>query len=193
MAQEFKYPAAEYLLLGKVVKAHGLRGEVKLFLYSGQPENLAGYKELVLVDKSGGLTCPLAIVASRIHGKAAIVRLASVSSRTQAEAIENRGVLLARKHLPTIGAHEFYWHQYQNKVVVDTAGREIGSVENIFTNGAQDILVIRSGIDEILIPVTESILVGETADKLIINPPPGLLELNSSFGVRKEQSPGDDI
>jgi 16S rRNA processing protein RimM len=179
MAEDYRYPADRYLLLGKITKAQGLRGEVKIFLYSGQPENLADYPELVLVDISGKLSAPLAILKSRAQGKAAIVQLATVSTRTAAEGIDGRGVLLDKKYLPAIGDHEFYWHQYQGKLVVDVNGRLIGRVDRLFTNGAQDVLVIETGKEEILVPVTKSIVVGETAEKLIIEPPPGLMELNA--------------
>lgn len=178
MAEDYSYPADEYLLLGKITKAQGLRGEVKIFLYSGQPENIADYTELVLVDKSGKLSSPLTILHSRAQGKAAIVQLASISTRNAAEDIDGMGVLLAKKHLPEIGENEYYWHQYQGKLVVDVDGHAIGRVAHLFTNGAQDILVIKVGKEEILIPVTKAIVVGETDETLIIKPPPGLVELN---------------
>lgn len=182
MTSDFVYPADEYLLLGKVAKAHGLHGELKVFLYSGQPENIAGYSELNLVDRTGGISSPLAILKNRVQGKAVIVQLASIANRTQAEAVEDYGVLLAKKHLPAIAENEYYWHQYENKLVVDLAGKTIGRVEHLFTTGAQDILVIKTEKEEILIPVTKEILVGETVDTLIVDPPPGLIELNANSG-----------
>lgn len=179
MAEDYGYPADRYLLLGSITKAQGLRGEVKIFLHSGQPENLADYPELVLVDTSGKLSQPLAVLKSRAQGKAAIVQLATISTRTAAEGIDGMGVLLDKKHLPAIADHEFYWHQYQGRQVVDVNGRLIGRVAHLFTNGAQDVLVIKAGKEEILVPVTKSFVVGETAGKLIIKPPPGLVEINA--------------
>lgn len=179
MAEEFDYPADEYLLLGKIAKAHGLRGEVKMFLHSGQPENLQGYKELVLVDRSGELFGPLIVQKSRNQGKSAIVQFASVTSRSEAELIEGRGVLLAKRDLPAIDENEYYWHQYLGKTVIDLTGRMLGRVEHIFPNGAQDVLVIKAADKEILIPVTKEIVVGETAGELTIDPPPGLVDLNA--------------
>lgn len=179
MAEEFDYPADEYLLLGKIAKAHGLRGEVRMFLHSGQPENLQDYKELVLIDRYGGLLGPLTIQKCRKQGKFAIVQLASVTNRSEAEAVEGRGVLLAKRDLPEIGEDEYYWHQYLGKTVLDLTGRMLGKIENIFPNGAQDVLVIKAADREILIPVTKSIIVGETAGELTIDPPPGLVDLNA--------------
>jgi 16S rRNA processing protein RimM len=182
MPLDYIFPADEYLLLGKVARAHGLHGELKLFLYSGQPENIAGYSELLLIDGKGVISPPLEVLRSRIQGKAAIVQLASIVDRTLAEKVEGWGVLLAKEHLPEASENEYYWCKYQDKLVVDLEGNIIGRVDHLFANGAQDILVIKKGKEEILIPITRDILVGATDEKLIVNPPPGLMELNTTFG-----------
>jgi len=177
MAEDYAYPKDTFILLGKITKVHGLRGEVKIFSYSGQPENFSGYKEIVLVDPAGNLSSPLVIRKLRVQGKTCIVQLDSVYSRELAEKIVGRGVLLAKNLLPMPVDNEFYWHQYEGKVVSLQDGRNIGRVESLFNNGAQDILVVVSGEKEILIPVTKDIIVRETAAELIVDPPPGLLDL----------------
>lgn len=182
MVKDFSYPADQYVLLGKVAKAHGLRGEVKIFSFSGQPENFCGYKEIVLVDLHGTLSSPLSVEKFRVQGKNAIVQLASVNSRNRAEEIEGRGVLLSKNLLPDTTDGEYYWYQYEGKLVLDQEGRKIGRVESLFSNGAQDIMIVKSGEEEILIPITKSIIVRETAEELIVNPPPGLLDLTNASG-----------
>ena len=179
MVKDFSYPEDKYVLLGKISKAHGLRGEVKIFSFSGQPENFSGYKEIVLVDLTGNLSSPFTVEKYRIQGKTAIVQLASVISRNSAEELEGKGVLLAKNLLPDAVDGEYYWYQYEGKLVLDQNGRIIGRVESLFSNGAQDIMVVKSGEAEILIPITKSIVVRETAEKLIVNPPPGLLDLSN--------------
>ncbi len=182
MAKDFSYPADEYVLLGKIAKAQGLRGEVKIFSFSGQPENFCGYKEIVLVDSSGKLSPPLAVLKFRVQGKFAIVQLASVDSRNLAEEIESRGVLLAKSLLPDTADGEYYWYQYEGKLVIDQNGHTIGRVESLFSNGAQDIMIVKSGEEEILIPITKSIIVQETAEELIVDLPPGLLDITNEAG-----------
>ena len=177
MTENFLYPADQYLLLGPVTKVHGLRGEVKIFCYSGQPDNFSGYREIVLVAKNGRLSTALAVEKFRVQGKTVIVQLASIASREQAEEIVGSGVLLAKSLLPTTDKDEYYCYQYEGKIVVDVDGQTIGKIVGLFHNGAQDILVVQSGQREILIPVTTSIIVGETEEQVIIDPPPGLLEL----------------
>lgn len=179
MSEEYAYPKEDYLLLGKVAKAHGLRGEVKIFTYSGHPENIGTYRELVLADSSGILSPPLAVYKSRVQGKMAIVQLESVATRNEAESIEGKGVLLSKNLLPDTGEGEYYWHQYEGKLVVDVDATILGRVKALFNNGAQDVLIVEGERQEILIPVTKEIVVGEDEEKLIVAPPPGLLELGS--------------
>lgn len=182
MALDYLFPTDEYLLLGKITRAQGLQGELKVYLYSGQPGNVFNYNQLHLVSRDGVISSPLAVLKCRAHGKAAIVHLASITNRTDAEKVEGYGVLLAKNLLPEAGENEFYWHRYEDKLVIDLEGNTIGRVDHLFTNGAQDILVIKAGNNEILVPVTKSIIVSETAKELIIDPPPGLMEINCNSG-----------
>jgi 16S rRNA processing protein RimM len=177
MKAEFSFPSEQYLLLGTVAKAHGLHGEVKLFLHSGQPENIRGYRELYLVDRKGAIAGPLQLLGQRLHGKAAIVLLATITDRNGAERIEGHGVLLARDQLPALANDEYYWHRLLGKNVVDGTGHPIGIVARLFHNGAQDILVVVAGQREMLIPMTKSIVVDETETTIVVDPPPGLLDL----------------
>ncbi len=192
MLNDYVFPTDTFLLIGKVTKAHGMKGEVKIIFFSGQPENMSQYQEVVLVDSRGNLTSALAVDRSRKQGKIGIVQLATITDRNKAEAVEGMGVLLERKFLPPLADNEFYWHQYISKIVLDLEGRVIGTVDNIFSNGAQDIMAIKSGKDEILVPISRSIIVNDSGDKIIIDPPPGLLELNSKSGIGPKLS-SDDI
>ncbi len=177
MTGNFTYPADKYLLLGPVTKVHGLRGEIKIYCYSGQPENFSDYKEIVLVDGTGKLSTAYAVEKFRVQGKTVIVRLATITNREQAEKIVGSGVLFAKNLLPITDKDEYYWYQYEGKSVVDLNRQTIGRIVGLFNNGAQDILVVQSGEQEILIPFTKSIIAGETEEYVIIDPPMGLLEL----------------
>ncbi|MCP3887603.1 MAG: 16S rRNA processing protein RimM [Desulfobulbaceae bacterium] len=182
MSREFNYPTDRYLLIGRVGKPHGLRGEFKLICFSGQPESILSYTRLVLVDKNGNLSGPLVTRKSRVQGKNVVIALETINDRDQVEAIVGVGVLVAKEDLPETGENEYYWHHLEGQELVDLEGNIIGTVASLFNNGAQDILVVSAGSEEVLIPVTKEIVVGENDGALIINPPPGLLELNKNSG-----------
>ncbi len=179
MTEEFIYPADQFLLIGKIVKPHGIQGEVKIYSYSEQPENFLGYKHLVLVNEKGTLSSTLDIKKCRIHGKMAIVKIASVTNRNQAENLQGMGVLLDKDVLPQATEEEYYWYQLQGLTVKTMQGNLLGIVKHVFSNGAQDIMVIDDGNSEYMVPIHTAIIVEQNDKGIVINPPPGLLEIYS--------------
>ena len=179
MADAFTYPADRYVLIGKIGKPHGLKGGVWLHLFSGQPESISDYGQLVLVSQGGKVSAPLRITSCRIQGKAAIVGFEGTEDRNSANDLKGMGVLVNKKDMPPVGEGEYYYFQFLGLSVTTVDGRSLGQVENIFFNGAQDILVIVKGSQEVLIPILPSVIVRQSDRELIISPPPGLVDINS--------------
>ncbi len=148
-------------------------------LYSGQPENVLSYSHLVLVSTAGRLSSSLRVNTCRLQRKSAIVGFESIIDRNGAEQLAGMGVLLDKEDLPKGNEGELYWYQFDGLPVKTRAGTLLGRVEKIFSNGAQDILVVRDGSQEYLIPILDSIIVSRTDEEIIVDPPPGLLEINS--------------
>lgn len=178
MAKEVIPPEERYLHLGKISKPHGIRGEVKIFSFSEQPENMLQYKTLVIVDKQGQQR-RVSVSKCRIQGKTAVVKLKDIDNRNQAEELQGMEVLLDKQELPATGKREYYWFQLQGLTVETRQGEKLGKVTNIFSNGAQDILVIGDKHAEYLVPILQGIILSQDAEKIIIDPPPGLLEINA--------------
>lgn len=179
MSDVFNFPEEKFILIGKVAKVHGLKGEIKVFPYSGQPENIKAYKEFTLVSPDGTLSEPMRVTSCRVQKNLAVIRLEDVSTRNQSEQLIGSGVLLNKNNLPETEKDEYYWRDFINQDVYLSSGDKIGYVDNMFSNGAQDILVIKSGKTEHLIPITKDILLAQRTEGIVINPPPGLLEINS--------------
>lgn len=178
MRQKYSFPEDQFLLIGSVTKAQGLNGEVAIAPLSGQPESFEAYATLVLVDRSGTLSPELRVEKLRTHKGRAIVKFDRVADRTFAEKIVGMGVLLAQKDLPPSEDDEYYWHEITGLVVTTVEGRYVGKVVSLFSNGAQDIMVVSDENQEYLIPLTDEIVVEQNDDEMIIQPPPGLLEIN---------------
>lgn len=183
MIDNFIYPAETYLLIGKIIEPHGLKGEVKIFSFAGQPENIQSYKKLFLVTLSGALSQAYSMKKCRVKGKSAIVRLISVNDRNGAEAITGMGVLILKEDLPQPGLDEFYLYQMEGLTVITVDGRTLGTVTSIMSNGAQDLLVVQNNDEEYLIPILDSIIRHHDTEKIVISPPPGLLEINSGDSI----------
>lgn len=178
MQHHYSYPENRYILIGVVIKAQGLRGEVSIHAVSGQPENLRTYPALTLVDKQGGLSPRLTVTGFRVQKGRAVILFDGVTDRSHAEQLAGMGVLLDKKDLPQLAPEEFYWHELTGLPVRTVDGRSLGCMQSVFSNGAQDVMVIGDEDREYMIPLMPGIIVGQNSRELVIDPPPGLLEIN---------------
>ncbi len=135
----------------------------------------------------GRVSVPLTLSSCRLQGKKAIIGFAGISSRSQLDTLIGAVILIDKKALPEPGDDQFYWCNYIGRPVVTDDGRQLGLVETIFSNGAQDVLVLRQETEEeILIPVTRETLVDDSKETLIVALPPGLLEINCPPAVNDD-------
>ncbi len=179
MAGDFCFDEERYLLVGEVRKPHGLRGEVKISPYSGDADTLLHYAKIILVDRAKRLSSVLAVEKARFQGKVAVLKLAGIDDRDSAAALYGTGVLVDKTDLPQLQDDEYYWYRLYNLPVSTEQGERLGTVASIFSNGAQDIMVVKNGPREFLIPIIDTIIKEETEQGIIITPLPGLLEINS--------------
>lgn len=153
------------LLVGRITKAHGLRGEVVVQLLSSEADvRLAPGAELTTPEGPS-----LRVEAARPHQDRWIVRFAGVGSREAADAL--RGTELLGEPLDVEDA--LWVHELVGATVVDAAGAACGTVAAVVANPADDLLELDGGA---LVPVT--FVVGwDDAGRLVIDPPAGLLDL----------------
>ncbi len=179
MSDEFTFPKDKYLLIGKVAKVHGLKGQIKICSYSAQPQNIESYQALVFATRDGQLSVPLAIENCRVQKNNAIVSLQGVVTREQAEKLNGLSVLIEKESLPPTDSDQFYYDDLIGLNVKLATGEIVGTIDSIFSNGAQDVLSITDGDQEYLIPVTKEFIAEINKEGVVITPPPGLLEINS--------------
>jgi 16S rRNA processing protein RimM len=154
------------LQVGRIAKAHGIKGEVLVALTGDRPERVA--KGAVLHTTSGR---PLVVEASSPHQGKWIVSIEGVATRTEAEALH--GQLLFAE--PIDDPDVLFVHDLIGSGVVDaTTGADIGVVAAVEANPASDLLVLEGSGG--LIPVR--FVVGRDADdRLRVDIPEGLLDL----------------
>jgi 16S rRNA processing protein RimM len=176
MVADFTFPE-DYLLVAIITGPHGLKGDFKLQCFSDDTETMLGYPRLVLVDNQGHLSPALQVEKCRIQGKTVVLKLEGVDDRNQAEALHGKGILVRKADLPALAEDEYYWYQLVNLPVATADGQKLGVIDSIFSNGAQDIMVVKDGNTELLIPIVDSIIKEHTEKGVVITPPPGLLEI----------------
>jgi len=158
------------ILLGRIVGAHGIRGEVIIHSYAAVPEDVGAYG--VLSDKTGTKTFKLSSV--RAASKGVIARVAGVSDRNAAEALKGTELYVPRDKLPATQEGEFYVADLIGMTVVDRDGKAIGTVVDAPDFGAGSLLEIRkTGVAQTeLVPFTDAYVphVDLAARRVTVNP-----------------------
>ena len=170
----------DLVMIGEVVKPHGIRGEIKVYLFSEKPRNFKQYKEIFLQGPTGDSTKALKVVKSREQGKLAILQLEKIGTREAAEDLQGKNIWINKVNLPALDSGEYYWQQLDGLTVVTEEGQEIGRVTKLFNTTAHDIMVVTGRGHEFMIPVQGDIIrdIDEQEGKVVISPPPGLLDIN---------------
>jgi 16S rRNA processing protein RimM len=153
-------PPADLLEVGRVAKAHGLRGEVVVALSTNRPERVARGSVLHVDGR------PLTVASSRPHQQRHIVRFEGIDDRSAAEALHGR-VLRAE---PLQDPDALWVHELIGATVVDQHGTEHGEVTAVEVNPASDLLVLEGGA---LIPLTFVVEQGD--GRISVDVPDGLL------------------
>lgn len=184
MADSFSFDSEKYVLIAKVTKAHGIKGELKMHAFSDQPQSIAQHKKLFLISRQGQLSPLLDVVRSRAGSKETIVQLKGITDRNDAEKLCGYGVLVKKEDLPELRSDELYLHELEGLQVKTEAGEILGTVDSFFHNGMQDLLVVKNGKNEVMVPLIPGMITKRDEKCLTIAPPPGLLEINSGDSAK---------
>src|SRR5262245_12835384 len=166
--------------LGRVIGAHGLRGEVRVRLFDETDNNLRVVSSIWLAREEGDPKAVEARVRAVGSGRRGEARLAleGVGSREAAEALRGRLVQARVEELGPLQAGEYYHYELVGCRVEDVEGRLLGVVQGIWETGAPDVLVVvDADRSELLIPAAGEILrkVDVAARRITVDAPPGLL------------------
>jgi 16S rRNA processing protein RimM len=172
------------LVVGRVVKAHGVSGEIVVEVRTDDPDNRFAAGSLLTGKPAKGEPArEYTIESSREHGARLLLRLAGIVDRDAADAMRGMLFVIDSADLPPIDdPDEFYDHQLEGLLVRTTNGREVGTVAEVLHTAAGELLAVRGadGTGEALVPFVTAIVTSVSlADKVIeIDPPDGLLEIN---------------
>ncbi len=143
------------VVLGQVVKAHGLKGGLRVASWAESVESYSRFKEVWLRPK-GGVVRRLALEWARPHPKGVILKLAGIDFRDQAEELVGAEIVVPRDALPETEAGEYYWVDLIGLRVQLADGTELGVIKALFETGANDVLVVDTPEGEVYVPAVES-------------------------------------
>jgi len=166
------------ICLGQIGAPHGVRGEVRLRSFTGEPEAIARYGPLETEDGR-----VLEIRSLRLAKDHFVATLAGVHDRSAAEQLTNVRLYVPRERLPAPEAGEFYHADLIGLVVVDRGGEKLGTVIAIHNFGAGDLIEVRADgsgktdmipFDENNVPAVEL-----AAGRIVVDPPHKLFQTHA--------------
>ena len=169
----------DFVPLGKITKAHSIRGEIKVFPFSGSPESMLHYSELLLDSVDCTTFTPYRIERARVQKNAVLLQLEGCNDRNGAERLVGSQVYIHKDALPEPDPDEFYLRDLEGKLLKTTDGQAIGRITGFLSNSAQDLLSVQGEEEEYLIPLIPEFLHAVDEDEVTVSLPPGLLEINS--------------
>jgi 16S rRNA processing protein RimM len=160
----------ELLAVGRIARAHGVRGEVSVHPLT---EVEARFRPGAVLRLEDGHT--LTVGRVRRHQHRLLVKFDEVPDRTAAEALRDQVLLVPAAEAPTIEEVDRHWvHQVVGLEVVTESGRSLGRVREVLANPANDVWVTDDGT---LVPAVREVVVAVDLDggRVTIRELPGLL------------------
>ena len=140
------------ILLGRVLGAFGVRGELKIQSYTDPENALLRYQPWIL--SQSGSERDFDGAKGRVTAKGVVATFPGIADRDAAEALGGAEVWVDRAQLPPPGPGEYYWVDLEGLTVVNLEGVVLGTVSHLLNTGSNDILSV-AGDRERLVPFIE--------------------------------------
>ena len=143
---------ADLVELGVLRGAYGVKGWVRVQPYAAQATALQACRRWWLI---GGPATSVEVSGVRPHGAVLVAKLQGCETPEQAERLRGVRVGVARADFPPAGDGEVYWVDLIGARVVNRSGVELGTIDDVLSSGAQELLQVRCGERVLLVPMVE--------------------------------------
>lgn len=141
--------------MGQILGPFGIKGWVRLKVFTDTQNGLAHYPRWFV--EQGSAWVEHAVLEAGIQGKALVARLSGCANRDEAQRLKGCKIGIPRAALPAAAANEFYWADLIGLEVTNVRSQIMGKVTEIFSTGANDVLVVE-GDKRHLIPFISQVI-----------------------------------
>ncbi|MFW5713248.1 MAG: ribosome maturation factor RimM [Brevefilum sp.] len=156
-----------FLVLGKLRRAHGVKGEIPLEIYTQMLELLIPEKTVFVGEEHQSLT----IEKTRWKNELLLIKFKEIHDRTVVSELTNELVYVKTSQLPPLPEGDFYYHELVGLDVYEPDGCYLGVLVQILETGANDVYLIKNDEgEEVLIPATEEMIleIDPEQEKMIV-------------------------
>lgn len=192
----------DMVLVGRLGRPHGLRGEVLILPETDFPEMRFAVGATVYARR-GDTVLALEIETSRVHAGRPLVGFRGLVTIDDVEALGRGDLKIPESALAPLPDGEYYWYQYVGAPVRTEAGDTVGTVVRVEPNGGSGMLIVQRGAvgagiarqpdEEIQVPLTPAMCPVLRPDLIVVRPPEGLLDLNTPGPKRRAHRHRDHL
>jgi 16S rRNA processing protein RimM len=160
----FIQPELRYLAIGRIVRAHGVRGEISVTVLTDFPERFETLEWVYVGDEFEAQ--PFRLEKYRWHKKNILLTLADITNRTQAEQLQGQFVQVPVGEAVPLADGDYYLYQLIGLQVITSTGELLGTIDNVIETGANDVYVVKNNTqNELLIPAIADVIKSVDLDK----------------------------
>ena len=169
MTEQSTSDLPERLTIGQIVSPHGVRGDIRMYIYTHFPERIPELPYIYIGDEPQ----PRTLKRARLKDNLAIMRVEGITSREMADELRGQIVQIDLEQAAPLEKGEFYHFQLIGLTAVDEVGSVLGELTDILETGANDVYIITDPEGkEILIPALKTTVpeIDPDAGRLVVRP-----------------------
>lgn len=169
-------PRPELIVVGRVGRPHGLRGEMRIQPDTDFPERLTGLQQITLLKNEESMQA--SVVSIRPHGTGVLLKLEGIDTIESAARWRGAAVAVRREHAAPLEAGRHYVSEVLGLRVETEDGRILGTVAEVLRTGSNDVYVVKGAEREVLVPAISTVVlaIDLARTRMVIRPMPGMLE-----------------
>lgn len=164
------------VVIGRILRPHGLRGEVKLRPETDFPERFATLGRVLLVDDGGVARGEAQVEAVRGQGDLVLLKLAGVDTLEAARRLGGLEVAVPWEERVPLPEGSYYVGEVVGLSVLTDAGEPLGTITEVLRTAAHDVYRVVGPEGEVLLPATREVVRAVDLDhgRVVVVLPPGL-------------------
>jgi 16S rRNA processing protein RimM len=168
-------------VVGRVARAHGLRGQVIVNVETDFPAERFQPGAELFINRSGRVE-PITVTTVRFQQNRPVIGIEGVDDMNAATALAGTELRVPVDRLATLPPGTYYRHDLVGCVVETRTGQRLGTVSDVEGTMSGSRLVVKTPNGEVLVPMAAEICgtIDTNAKRIVIDPPEGLIELNAA-------------
>lgn len=168
---------SDYIVIGKIDRAHGIKGEAIITSYSDFPERFE-HDNIVYVSSRNNQKQELKIEKSRVHHNRFIIKFYNIDTRNEAEQLRGLTLEILSEQIASLPEGRYWHHDIVGLDVYTDDNGFLGTISEVLENPANDIYVVKTpDKKEILLPAIKDVILNIDLDnkKMTVKLIPGLI------------------